>query len=357
MSDLLKLNENKPLSALVDPLIGWYRQNQRILPWRENRDPYRIWISEIMLQQTRVDTVIPYYMRFLSAFPTVRALADADDDELMKRWEGLGYYSRAKNLKRAAQMICERFGGEFPQDPADVRTLPGIGPYTVGAICSIAFGQPTPAVDGNVLRVISRLCRYGGSIDAPETKNTVTAALEAIYPAAEACGDFTQSLMELGAIVCLPNGSPLCQKCPLAGLCAAHARGDELAFPVQAPKPERKKETYTVLLIRNGGKIALNKRPDGGLLAGLWEFPNLCGERTPQEVTDWLKARGLAVSSVRQAAAKKHIFTHIEWKLPRYTVECTGESADFCWVTPEQLADEYPLPTAFRKCFGTKEIS
>ncbi|MBR7071411.1 MAG: A/G-specific adenine glycosylase [Clostridia bacterium] len=337
------LKDSRPLGEMVAPLLSWYRQNQRILPWRENTDPYRVWISEIMLQQTRVDTVIPYYLRFLAALPDIRSLAEAPEEQLLKLWEGLGYYSRVRNLQRAAKQIVERHGGVFPSGFDEVRRLTGIGDYTAGAICSIAFSQPTPAVDGNVLRVISRLCKNPYDIKEATTKKQVTEQLAKIYPD-EGRGDFTQSLMELGAIVCLPNGAPLCDRCPLKALCAA-ADDDPTQYPIVPPKPVKKIVPMTVFCLRHGDRFAVRKRPQNGLLAGLWELPNLDGTLSEKAVSDYLQAHSIHGTVEAKPRKKKHIFTHIEWQMLCYDIVCAEESPEFCWVT----ADEIALPTAFKK--------
>lgn len=348
MEQTFVLQGGAPLFSITAPLLTWYRQNARVLPWRENTDPYRVWVSEIMLQQTRVDTVIPYYERFLRAFPDIPALAAAEQDRLLKHWEGLGYYSRVKNMQRAAQIICAEHGGVFPRDFKAVRALPGIGDYTAGAICSIAFEQKCAAVDGNVLRVISRLCASSVPISDPKLKAAVTQALTAVYPETGR-GDFTQSLMELGAIVCLPGGAPLCEKCPLSHLCTAHACGRETDFPVFEQKRARKKQTYTVFLLHCGDKLALTRREEPGVLHGLWQLPCAEGVLTPEQAAHWLSEHDVDAGEIRAGAHKKHVFTHIEWSMPSFEVHCARQSPLFVWATPADLAQQYPLPTAFRK--------
>lgn len=336
------------LREIVSPLLAWYRENRRILPWRENTDPYRVWVSEIMLQQTRVDTVIPYYNRFLERLPDIRSLAEVPEEDLLKLWEGLGYYSRVRNMQKAARAIVKDFGGVFPAEYREILSLPGIGPYTAGAISSIAFERPVPAVDGNVMRVLSRITASEADIADPSVKKQMTAALEAIYPAGH-CGDFTQSLMELGAIVCLPNGAPLCDQCPLRGLCRAFRLGTQLDYPIQAPKPERRKEKKTVLLLCCGDDVALRRRPEGGLLGGLWEFPCLEGEWTPDQILAYLLERGIRAESVKKAGTQRHIFTHVEWQMLTYRVCCLERGDEFRWVTRDMLEDQIALPTAFKK--------
>ena len=263
---------------LTEAVTGWFSENGRDLPWRREPDPYRVWLSEIMLQQTRIEAVIPYYFRFLEAFPSVSSLAEAEDGRLYKLWEGLGYYSRARNLKKAAIILARDYGGALPPDPKLLRSLPGIGDYTAGAVASIAFGLPEPAVDGNVLRVLSRVSLYGGDVMLPAAKKEAAEALREIYPGGRAAAMMTEGLMEIGEVVCVPNGEPLCASCPLRGLCQAEARGEALNYPVRSPRKERRIEERTVFLIRApGGRFLLRRRPAEGLLGGMWEFPSVPG--------------------------------------------------------------------------------
>ena len=340
------------LEEIVAPLLAWYRQSARVLPWRENTDPYRVWVSEIMLQQTRVDTVIPYYERFMARLPSVQALAEVREEELLKLWEGLGYYNRARNLQKAARCICKESGGAFPGSYEQLCSLPGVGPYTAGAIASIAFGLPVPAVDGNVLRVLSRLTENPRDIAEPAVKKQMTAALAQVYPAGH-CGDFTQSLMELGAVVCVPNGLPKCGSCPLRQLCRAFRHGTQTEYPVQTKKQPRRAEQKTVLLLCCGGRAAVRKRPQGGLLGGLWEFPCLDGALSAAEIAAWLEQQGAHAAHIERALSRKHIFTHVEWDMTAYRVSCPHafqpDGGGLVWATPEQLADEIALPTAFRR--------
>ena len=332
----------KELEQLPIPLLAWYRDNARDLPWRAHPTPYRVWLSEVMLQQTRVAAVLDYYKRFLEAAPTVKALAELEEDELMKLWQGLGYYSRARNLQKAARQIMEDFGGEFPGEYAAIRALAGVGDYTAGAISSIAFGLPTPAVDGNVLRVVSRICADEGDILSPQTKKRYTAALEEIIPV-KAPGDFNQAMMELGATVCLPNGAPLCDKCPARDFCRANLEGKTDKLPVKAPKKPRKIEERTVFLFFHEHKVALRRREKKGLLAGLWEYPNVSGETLP---TEW----DLNPETMTKTAAGKHIFSHIEWHMTAMSVEVSSPDLPEGWVWADrrELRDKYAVPNAFR---------
>lgn len=327
---------------IVTPLLEWYDTNKRDLPWRHNPTPYRVWISEIMLQQTRVDPVIPYYLRFMETFPSVQTLADAPEDLLMKHWEGLGYYSRARNLQKAAKAIVE--AGDFPNDFEGWLKLPGIGAYTAGAICSIALGAPTPAVDGNVLRVLSRVLGSKEDIASDSVKKEFTEALRVVYPQ-DKTSEFTQSLMELGATVCLPNGEPHCKNCPLNGLCCAYKNDLIDQIPYKAPKKKRKIEKRTVLILRFGDKIALNRRPDKGLLAKLWEFPNIEGHLSKEMLEEIYGGGAMGVLPI---GSSTHIFSHIEWQMLGYLIDVNNEDAQYKWVTMPELLDEIAIPSAFR---------
>lgn len=335
------------LTDLPRLLLPWYQVNRRDLPWREDRQPYHIWLSEIMLQQTRVEAVKGYYTRFLSALPDIPALAGCDDELLHKLWEGLGYYSRVRNLKKAAQVIMERFGGVFPEHHAEVLALPGIGEYTAGAICSIAFNQPTPAVDGNVLRVVSRLTDDPSPIDLPDTKRRVNRLLSEIYP--KEASDFTQALMELGATVCGPNRAPDCGHCPCRSLCLGFQRGTAEHLPVKSPKKERRQEDRTVFILSCDGRFALEKRPEKGLLAGLWQFPNLSGMLDTQAALDAAAAMGLRPREILREVEKTHIFTHIQWNMKGIYLEVAETGGSFHWFTEEEIHSQAALPTAFRQ--------
>ncbi len=331
-----------PLDKLPLPLLEWFRDNARSLPWRDDPAPYHVWLSEIMLQQTRVAAVLGYYRRFLEEAPDVAALAALPEDRLLKLWQGLGYYNRARNLQRAARVIVDQHGGVFPADYAAVRALPGVGDYTAGAVCSIAFGQAVPAVDGNVLRVYARICGDGGDITAPRMKQKVTQAVGEIIPL-NAAGTFNQALMELGATVCLPNGAPLCQRCPAQGFCAALAQGRVGELPVKAPKKARRVEKRAVWLIFWENRVALRRRPDKGLLAGLWEFPNeLFGGQGPDQ---W----GIEAELQEWGAQAKHIFTHIEWHMSILPAEAKGPPLPpgWVWAGGEELEKKYAVPNAF----------
>lgn len=339
------------LFEVTRALLRWYRENARDLPWRHTRDPYRIWVSEIMLQQTRVAAVLGYYARFLEAFPHVEALAKAPEDQLMKCWEGLGYYSRARNLQKAAKLVAER--GRFPDTYEELLKLPGVGDYTASAVASIAFGRREPAVDGNVLRVVTRITDCHDDILDPKVKKEIRARLQAVMPEEDAeIRIFNQSVMELGAIVCGPNGAPKCDLCPVAGLCLSRQRGTSELLPVKKPKKARRVEEKTVFVLLRDGKTALRQRDGSGLLAGLWEFPNAEGslteETAPERLADW----GLEPKNWHRRLTAKHIFTHVEWHMTGYTLEVSGDGPeDFLWVDGEALKAR-AVPSAFSRYYS-----
>ncbi len=345
-----KLSDRERLAFAYAPLLSWYREHKRNLPWRENRDAYRIWISEIMLQQTRVEAVKPYYFRFMEHFPTVEALANAPDDELMKCWEGLGYYSRARNLKKAAGIIVDQHEGKLPASREGLLALPGIGSYTAGAIASIAYEIPAPAVDGNVLRVLSRVCGSYDDILKQSTKKKMEDLVSDVIKEGEA-GDFNQALIEIGAIVCVPNGAPLCDSCPFHTVCAARAEGTTGEIPVKTPKKKRKIEEKTVLILQYGEKIAIRKRDDKGLLASLYEFISVPGKLEEEDVKQLFDED---VNPERLSDAK-HIFSHVEWHMNGFLVPITeipaglsGEKPeDFILAEIEELKERYSIPNAF----------
>lgn len=319
-----------------------------MLPWRKDASPYHVWLSEIMLQQTRIEAVIPYYARFLKELPTVEALAACEDEKLMKLWEGLGYYSRARNLKKAALMVVKDCGGRFPETFEDLKKLPGVGDYTAGAIASISFGKPSPAVDGNVLRVLSRLLMLEDDVLKPETKKGVQTLLESVYPKGEEAALFTQGLMELGEVVCLPNTAPLCEACPWKGLCLANGSGRENDFPVRSPKKARRVENRLILLAEKNGRFALRKRPETGLLAGLWEFPNILILEGINDYENAVKQNDFTYESISPCADAKHLFTHVEWRMKGIRLNGAAAKGDYVWCTPEEILRDYAVPSAFR---------
>ncbi len=340
---------------LAEAVVAWYRQNARDLPWRREVTAYRVLVSEIMLQQTRVEAVKPYFERFLAALPTVEALAAADDETLHKLWQGLGYYSRARNLRRAAIAVCERHGGVIPRTPPELLALPGIGPYTAGAIAAFAYGVPAPAVDGNVLRVISRLLGETGDILSPPVRARLTDAVADLVPA-DAPSEFGQGLIELGALVCVPNAAPRCELCPLSDACTARRDGSWDEIPYRAPKRPRKIERRTVLVVRSGDRVLLSKRPDRGLLAGLWEFPSLEGDASEADALARVRALGLEPIRIEPTVRAKHIFTHIEWQMTGYLVTVAepdalppAPPAPLAMPTIAEIDNSYAIPSAFAK--------
>ena len=334
-------------SLLPAALLPWYAENKRDLPWRRDHEPYHIWLSEIMLQQTRVEAVKGYYGRFLQALPTIETLANVDDELLHKLWEGLGYYSRVRNLKKAAQMIIEKHDGVFPGEYAQVLALPGIGEYTAGAICSIAFNQRTPAVDGNVLRLAARLTDDHTPIGNPAFKKQVRQALAEVYP--RQAGDFTQALMELGATLCGPNTAPQCHACPCRPFCLGHKNGTAEQLPVKEAKAPRRQEEKTVFIFSCNGRYALCKREETGLLAGLWQFPNREGKLTVEDAISFVEGMGLKPVEILRIVERKHIFTHVEWDMSGIYMEIREENDRYTWLTGEQIRQQAALPTAFRK--------
>lgn len=333
------------LKAMERPLLSWYEEHSRELPWRQDPKPYRVWISEIMLQQTRVEAVKPYFERFMEALPDVEALSVCPEDKLLKLWEGLGYYNRAKNLKKAAGILMDEYEGKLPASFEKLLTLPGIGTYTAGAIASIAFGIPVPAVDGNVLRVISRVSGSREDILKQSVKRRMEENIKEVMPGDNASA-YNQGLIEIGAIVCLPNGEPLCAVCPFSSICVAKREGLIGEIPVKTPKKARRLEEKTVLILSDRGRVAIRKRDDTGLLASLYELPNLDGRLTNQDISERF---GVADSQVIPLGEAKHIFSHVEWHMIGYRVELFGGGKeDYLWVTPEELLKTYSLPGAFK---------
>ena len=342
------------LQMIPSPLLSWYDKNRRILPWREEPTPYHVWVSEIMLQQTRVEAVKPYYKRFMEAFPDIEALAYAPEQQLLKMWEGLGYYSRVRNLQKAALQIMEDYGGEMPGEYEKLLTLKGIGSYTAGAISSIAFKNPYPAVDGNVLRVLSRIRMDGDSISEEKVKKRVFSELLKVIPE-ERPGDFNQALMDLGAGICVPNGAPHCEECPLNEICLSCRQGCQTEYPKKASKKARVIEKKTILIIQDENRAVIKKRPDKGLLAGLYEFPSMEGYHTAEDVVKYLGENGLNTLRIQRLADSKHIFSHKEWHMMGYQIRVDelspkGEGTftkDFIYLEPERTQEEYPIPSAF----------
>ena len=336
---------------IAQPLLHWFWANHRVLPFRSDPTPYHVWVSEIMLQQTRVSAAVPYYERFVQELPDIPALAACEEERLLKLWEGLGYYSRVRNLQKAARIVCEQYGGQLPGDLAALKKLPGIGDYTAGAIASIGFGIPAPAVDGNVLRVFARLYNDEGDIMQPAVKAATTQKVMAQQPA-EAPGDFNQALMELGALVCTP-GQPDCAACPLQALCLGRQSGNPARLPQKAPKKARKKCELTLCLAQDAaGRWLLQKRGEQGVLAGLWQPPVLAEEALDEKkaLAAAQKLLPAAVLLKEKPLKAKHIFTHLEWHMTAYVmaVPCTPPPEGCVWASPAQLEQEYTLPGAFK---------
>lgn len=356
-ADSIEVSEEVPvvlgsplLKESVEPVVAWYRKHRRDLPWREHPDAYRVWVSEIMLQQTRVEAVKPYYERFLEAFPNVAALAEAEEDKLLKMWEGLGYYNRVRNMQKAAQQVMTEHNGRFPQSYDEILKLSGIGHYTAGAISSFAYGIAKPAVDGNVLRVVSRLLASDADIMKASTRAQMERLIEEVIPI-DAAADFNQGLIEIGAIVCVPNGEPKCEICPVAHLCKAKAQNIQMELPVKTKAKARRIEKRTVLIFRDNETVAIRKRPVKGLLAGLYELPNVEGHLTRKEVIEYGKEIGLTPIRVKKLASAKHIFSHVEWHMIGYEV-LVDELEKNCsekmiFAGREEIDRKYSIPSAF----------
>lgn len=336
------------MDLIAKPLLAWYDAGRRILPWREEPTPYHVWLSEIMLQQTRVEAVKSYYDRFIRELPDIASLAEVEEERLLKLWEGLGYYNRARNLQKSARQIMSEHGGQMPGNYDELLKLSGIGSYTAGAISSIAFGNVVPAVDGNVLRVLSRLRMDGRDIMEPKVKKAVEEEVRGIMPK-DRPGDFNQALMELGAMVCVPNGSPRCGECPWEALCLAKAHGRLAEYPKKKPKKPRSVEKKTVLVIRYGHLAALQRRAGEGLLAGMYEFPCMDGHQKEKQVIAYLRKLGVAPIRIRKLEPAKHIFTHKEWHMTGYLIrvdELAG-MGEYVFAEPEEIREKYPVPSAY----------
>lgn len=328
------------------PIIEWYQINKRELPWRKEKNPYYIWLSEVMLQQTRIEAVKQYYKRFLKQLPTIQDLAIVEEEKLLKLWEGLGYYNRARNLKKAAQEIQEKYHGQMPRYYEELIQLPGIGEYTAGAISSIAYDEPVPAVDGNVLRVLSRLLGSKKDILNHKTKKEFIQILKDVMPKKQA-GEFNEGLMELGEIVCVPNGEPLCQKCPLQKYCVAYKENLTTIIPVRNQKIKRKIEQKTVFLFIYENRIAIRKRESTGLLANMYEFPNVSGKIIKKDMHAILQNWLLVDKHIEKIEGHHHIFSHVEWDMMGYKVRVKNLNKEFIWVKKEEILEKYPIPSAF----------
>jgi len=341
------------LSLLAKPLLEWYEKNKRSLPWRQVVSPYRVWVSEIMLQQTRVEAVKPFFERFTNRLPDIKALAECPEDDLLKLWEGLGYYNRVRNMQKAAIQVMETYSGELPANYDALLKLKGIGSYTAGAIASIAYQIPVPAVDGNVLRILTRVAEDDTDIMKTSFRKQVEEQLTA-YMQSEAfdekrSGDFNQALMELGATVCVPNGAPNCTECPWQQLCQARKNNQILNLPVKSKAKERRVERRTVLVIRDGSRVAIRKRPPKGLLAGLYELPNVEGHLSQEEALAWVKESSLAPIRIQRLPEAKHIFSHVEWQMQGYAIliEEPEVERDVIFVEATTSEEQYAIPAAF----------
>jgi len=376
----IKDGTNKMREA-VPPLLAWFRKSARELPWRTSRSPYRVWVSEIMLQQTRTAAVIPFYQRFTERLPDVKSLAEVPESDLLKLWEGLGYYSRVRNMKKAAEIVMSEYGGVFPGSAAEIKELPGIGPYTSGAVASIAFGEKIPAVDGNVMRVVTRLLESEEDIAMMRTRRDTGEMLAQAMPADDP-GSFNEALMELGACVCVPNGKAECGRCPLSDLCEAHKHHREEELPVKKHAAGRRTEEKTVLIIRSGNRTVIRRRPEKGLLAGMYEFPMMDGKKTRQEVLSEVRRMGLVPLKIKELPQARHIFSHIEWQMSGYLIwlaepgisfpeqmrfpEEIHENTDLgvtneeengmIFTESKEIEGKYPLPAAFRAFAGYMDI-
>lgn len=341
--------EDFNLQRIVEPLLKWFQDNARVLPWREEPAPYRVWVSEIMLQQTRVEAVKPYFQRFTEALPNVQALAECEEEKLLKLWEGLGYYNRVRNMQAAARTMMEKYQGQLPADYEELLKLKGIGHYTAGAIASIAYKIPVPAVDGNVLRVIARVANDNSDIMKQSVRTRVEETLQTIMPE-HAASEFNQALMELGATVCVPNGAPQCEKCPWQNFCEAKRLDCWQFLPVKSKAKPRKIEEKTVFIIRDGDKIVLHKRPQKGLLAGLYEFPNTAGHLSEEEALLWVREQRLEPIRIQKLESAKHVFSHVEWHMTGYVVrvdELTENKSGMLFVEISDSEERYPIPAAF----------
>lgn len=342
------------LSQIVRPLQDWFAGHARVLPWREDPTAYHVWVSEIMLQQTRVEAVKPYYSRFMEALPDVQALAACPEERYLKLWEGLGYYNRVRNLNTAAKQVVEDYGGVIPDSYEELRKLKGIGSYTAGAIASIAYNQPVPAVDGNVLRVISRVSGDDSDIMKQSVRTGMEQRLRKLMEDQVEHGlvprNFNQALMELGALVCVPNGEPLCQECPWREFCRARLEDRRGEIPVRSRAKARRIEERTVFVLRDGSQVALHKRPSKGLLAGMYELPNCQGWLSDEEALSFVRSLGVEPVRIRPLAEAKHIFSHVEWHMKGYAVLIEDPHDHPTGILFAEISDareRYAVPSAF----------
>ena len=342
------MNTAERLKASAGELTDWFVREKTDYPWRSDRNPYHVWISEIMLQQTRTTAVIEYYKRFIAIFPSLKSLAEAEEERVLKAWEGLGYYSRARNLHRCAKMIMHERGGRFPEEEAELKKLPGIGEYTAGAIASLAFNRPSPAVDGNILRILARFNQDERNVLLPEVKIMARETLSECLKQLENPGLFNEALMELGERICLPSGKPRCRFCPLKEACLALKAGLREDLPLRGKPGERRIEKKTVLLLTCGGKTALIRRPDKGLLAGLYAFPLLEGHVILNDLNPWLASFDLPYERPKALPEASHVFSHVEWQMRGWHIETREELPGFLYARREEIREKYAIPAAFR---------
>lgn len=334
-------------------LVQWFQKEKRDLPWRKTKDPYKIWVSEVMLQQTRVDTVIPYYENFLEKFPTVEALAEAPEEFLLKQWEGLGYYSRVRNLQAGVREVVEKYDSVVPKTRDEISSLKGVGPYTAGAVLSIAYSVPEHAVDGNVMRVLSRVLLIEDDIALAKTKKVFEKAVMELIDVKQP-SDFNQGLMELGALVCTPT-SPKCLLCPVRDYCGAFAEGKTTDLPIKTKKVKVKKLNYDVFVVENSeGKLLMEKRPESGLLANMWQFPMIEETTDYSAVADLAENYQLELQGQEELLALKHVFSHIVWNLSSFHIK--GKSSKGQWFSLEEIA-EIPLPVPMQKILQQYKVN
>ncbi len=335
------------MTELSDKITKWYLENKRDLPWRKDKDPYHVWISEIMLQQTRIEAVLSYYKRFMETLPTIESLSKVEDDKLLKLWEGLGYYNRARNLKKAAIKIIEDYNGIFPSTFEEIISLPGIGEYTASAISSICFSLPEVTIDGNVLRVYTRVFEDDSIIDQEKTRKKIREKLMKIVP--ENSGDFNEGLMELGETICLPNGIPKCERCPLKDLCLSRKHKTSLKYPIKNPKKDKKTEHLTVFLFIKENQILIEKRMEEGVLQGLWQFPNMNGVMSKKDVEEYCNYQNIHSVKIEKGISYTHIFTHKKWIMDSYIITLDNkENLGGIFVTKEMMEEAYSIPGAFQ---------
>ncbi len=341
--------EDFDLSQLNEPLLEWFDRHARVLPWRSDPSPYHVWISEIMLQQTRVEAVIPYYQRFLRELEDIEALSKCPEEKLLKLWEGLGYYNRVRNLKEAACQVMDQYQGCLPKEVSQLMHLKGIGSYTAGAIASIAYHVAAPAVDGNVFRVMTRICTDDSDITKGTFRKRLEQAISDAMPQ-DAPGQYNQALMDLGATICLPNGNPLCDQCPLSGLCKANQTNSQLLYPNKPKKVKRKVQSKAILIIKDGNHVVIQKRPKEGLLAGLYEFPSIDGKPTRKEILSHVEELGLEPLHIKKVEDAKHIFSHVEWQMTGYVVsvaQIDPRASQLLMVELKDIKEKYAFPSAF----------